>query len=65
MKFYILLIFTGIFQAFIWAETPLNKKLGTVHIEHPDHVPHHPAHRDPTDQGGHDGVVYPRKKFKK
>jgi hypothetical protein len=38
------------FQSFLWAEVPFNKKTGIIHIEHPDHVPHHPKGKDPTDQ---------------
>lgn len=65
MKFIIFSLFFCIFQVFVWADMPLNKKTAVVHIEHPDHVPHHPRGQDPTEKASHDGIIYPRKKIKK
>jgi hypothetical protein len=66
MKFVLLSFLFCLFGGFVLAETPLNNKSwGIMHIEHLDHIPHHPTSKDPTDQGGHDGIIYPRKKMKK
>jgi hypothetical protein len=38
-------------QMFVWAEVPYHSKSSdVVHLEHPDHIPHHPRGKDPTDQ---------------
>ena len=50
MKFVLFALFFCVFQAFVWAEVSPNKKTGIVHIEHPDHVPHHPSGKDPTEK---------------
>ncbi len=66
MKFVIFSFFFCVFQLFVWAEVPFtNKKTDIIHIDHPDHVPHHPSRKDPTDQWSHDGIIYPRKRDKK
>ncbi len=65
MKFIILSFFLLFFQFFAWAEVSGSKTSNVVHIEHPEHIPHHPTSKDPTDQGSHDGIIYPRKKSKK
>ncbi len=51
MKFIIVSFFFVTFQMFVWAEIPQQSKTSdVVHLEHPDHVPHYPRGRDPTDQ---------------
>lgn len=64
MRYFLFVCLFVVFQSFSWAESPLNKKSWIVHIEHPDHVPHHPSNKDPVNKTDHDGIRYPRKKLK-
>ncbi len=67
MKFVVASFLLFTFQMFVWADVTNKSKspTGIVHIEHPDHVPHHPKEKEPTEKSGHDGVIYPRKRIKK
>lgn len=51
MKFIVFSFLFATFQISVFAEAPYHSKASDiVHLEHPDHVPHHPRGKDPTDQ---------------
>jgi len=64
MKYIIFVSLFVFFHIFSFADTWFDKKSWIIHIEHPDHVPHHPSSKDPVNKTDHDGIRYPRKKLK-